>query len=269
MVSQASDSIEAAPVQVSRQLIALDSISADPKNRTVESDEAFHGLVDSIRVLGVLQPIHVRAGQDGRFELVDGERRWRAAKEAGLNEIACEVWPQDSDLRDARMAGVVLNEQRVAHSPIHVARRLHEIKNDLGLTLEQLSKRSGMPIDRVKSYLALLGASETLQSFFATADVPVKVALEMLRYEKATDPRRTERLTERYAESPLTKHQIAAMRKKLADPEPAAAPKMTATLGARIEKALARDAEAALEQIESALAKFGYGVTMGAGAQGA
>src|SRR5262249_15101678 len=104
-------------------VLPIDQIVPDERNRTIEEDEDLEALVDSIRVFGVLQPLHVQSLGENKYRLVDGERRWRAAQKGGLKKIPCEIW-EPSKAQDAAIAGVVLNEQRKAHSPIHVARRL-------------------------------------------------------------------------------------------------------------------------------------------------
>src|SRR4029078_3883284 len=105
-------------------------------------------------LFGVLQRVHVRPHRD-RFQLIDGERRYRAAIAAGLDAIPCEVWPAKSNRGDVLAAGIVLNEQRQEHSSIHVARRLRDLKNSEGLTSEEVAKRMAMPLDRVKTYFSL------------------------------------------------------------------------------------------------------------------
>jgi ParB family chromosome partitioning protein len=258
-------------VTATREMLRVDRIVPDEKNRDLVEDEDFVSLVDSVRVLGLLQALHVRALGDGTATLIDGERRWRAAKLAGLTEVPCEVWPAEANPRETLVAGIVLNEQRKAHSPVHVAKRLREIKCDFGLTLEQLADRTGMPVDRVKSYLALLSAGDALLRFLEEMDVPVKVALEMVRYEKATSERRAEKLIERYAESPLTRQQIAALRKAVehGERESPAASRSASSLAARLESALAKDAAATLEIIRMAVGKVGFVVVEREGAQGA
>jgi hypothetical protein len=73
--------------------IALTDIERDPDNRNIdEEDEAFAALVDSVRIFGVLQRLHVRLHGE-RFQLIDGERRYRAAIAIGLEAVPCEVWP--------------------------------------------------------------------------------------------------------------------------------------------------------------------------------
>ena len=136
--------------------IPIDAIVPDEANRAIdESDEDFRELVESIRILGVLQRVHVQPRADGRYALIDGERRWRAALEAGRATLPCEVWPEDASPRDVTVAGVVMNEQRKAHGSLHVARRLRQIKNEFGETHEELARRTGLTLGRVKSYLSL------------------------------------------------------------------------------------------------------------------
>src|SRR5687767_7758519 len=88
-----------------RVVLPLGIIEPDPQNRRVLDDDEFQGLVDSIRVLGLLQPIQVRLRGDDRYQLVDGERRWRAAYQAGLEEIPCDLWPAECREADVALAG--------------------------------------------------------------------------------------------------------------------------------------------------------------------
>lgn len=111
-------------------------------------------------------------------------------------------------------AGVALNEHRKAHGSLHVARRLRHIKNESGLTHEALAEQTGLPLDRVKTYFPLFGASDELLSFIEHNEVPLKVAAELVRYERATNESRARKLTERYKESPLTAQEIIALRKR-------------------------------------------------------
>jgi ParB family chromosome partitioning protein len=108
--------------------IPVGEIDRDPDNRVIDDkDEGLSALVDSIRIFGVLQRLHMRA-QGDRFQLIDGERRYRAALAVGLEVVPCEVWPARANRGDVVAAGIVLNDQRQAHSSIHVARRLRDLK---------------------------------------------------------------------------------------------------------------------------------------------
>jgi ParB family chromosome partitioning protein len=154
-LSESSQPPPLAEVKQERVLLPLDAILPDPRNRKIVEDEDFQGLLDSIRVLGVLSPPHVVDQGSGRYLLIDGERRWRAARRAGLSEIPCDVWPVGAEPRALSLAGLVLNEQRKAPGCIHVARRLRDMKHELALTHEALAAQTGLPLDRVKSYLTV------------------------------------------------------------------------------------------------------------------
>jgi ParB family chromosome partitioning protein len=248
-----------------RHDLPVERIVPDPFNRPIEDDEDLRILVDSIRVLGVLSPLHVRARADDAYDLIDGERRWRAATLAGLTEVPCEVWPEGTDPKSVLVAGVVLNEQRKAHSCIHVARRLREIKNTYGLTTESLAAQVGIPLDRVKTYSALFGASDYLLSFFEESDVPLKVAAELMRFEKACNEAKARQLVERYRQSPLGRDEIIALRKRAekrgrgGEQSPSPLPvarKPLLTDRARAE--FRRDPGAGVTELQELLGPFGY-----------
>ena len=197
-----------------RVVLPIAAIVPDEENRKIVDDDELVALGESIRLFGVLQPIQVWRRPDGTHRLIDGERRWRAAHSAGLAEIPCDVWPGESDPRRVAVASLVLNEHRRAHGCLQVARRLRDIKNMNGLTHEDLAAQTGFPLDRVKTYLTLFGASDDVAKFLEERDVPLKVAAEIVRYQKATNEARARRLIERYKESPLTVQDIAALRKR-------------------------------------------------------
>jgi ParB family chromosome partitioning protein len=253
--------------------IPIDAVIPDDHNRAIdETDEDFRELVESIRVLGVLQRVHVYARADGRYQLIDGERRWRAATEAGRATIPCEVWPEDSSPRDARLAGVIMNEQRKAHGSLHVARRLRQIKNEFGETQEELASRTGLALARVKSYLALFGASDVLLDFFEARDLPLRVACEFMRYEKAAGEASARRLAKEYLEAPMTVRDLERLRKRheagssKKDPAEDAKPKKPArrrvAFGDRVEAAFRVDRESAMRELEEVAAKLGLQVTV-------
>jgi ParB/RepB/Spo0J family partition protein len=245
-----------------RILVETSQISADERNRAIAEDEDFGALVESIRVLGILQPLHVQSQADGSYRLIDGERRFRAAQKAGIEQVPCDVWPENAAISDALVAGIVLNEQRKAHSCIHVARRLRELKNELDLTHEEVASRTGLPLDRVKLYLSVLcGASETLLSFFEENEVPLKVAAEFMRYEKSTNEARTRKLVERYRESPLSRLELIALRKKESGQREKRATPIDAKahgFSNRLEAAFRRDAARARTELEATLSRLGF-----------
>jgi len=250
--------------QTARQCIPIDLIDPDPYNRTIVEDEELRGLADSIRILGLLQPIHVRPTGDGRYSILDGERRWRAAKLAAMAEIPCEVWRSDRPERDAVLAGVVLNEQRKPASCIHVARRLRDIKNEHGLTHEELGRQTGLPLDRIKSYFALFGSSDFILEFSEKRELPLKTAVALVRYERATNEARARRLVSRWLQSPLTCHEIDGLRKREerkdrdhTQTEPKK-PSRQLPIVVALEEAFHRDGEKTLADLAGLLQRLGY-----------
>jgi ParB/RepB/Spo0J family partition protein len=247
--------------------VPRDQIVRDENNRVIARDDDFQALVDSIRVLGILQDLIVHEQGDGSYRLVDGERRWHAAAEAGLASLPCKVWPPDVRADQLIAAGIVVNEQRKAASCIHVARRLREIRNTSGpteLTHEQIAQRTGLALDRVKKYFSLLGASEYLLDFFDEQDMALKVAVAFVRFEKATNEGKARRLAEAYPSNPLTASEIDARRvrageKKASKQETQPAPKR-ARLVTWVQSALKRDAAAVVAQLGPVFEEFGMRV---------
>jgi len=203
-----------APTPDSARLL-VEQLGPDPENRVVKDDEGLRSLADSIRVLGVLSPIHVYPVGADRFRIIDGERRWRAAQIAGADRVACAVWPNERAARgEGVLAGIVLNEHREAHGCLAVARRLRQVKNEQGVTLEQLAKQTALPLDRVKTYFSLLrGGSDELFRFFEEDSIPLKTAAEFVRYQKRTNEAMARALVKKYRESPMGWKTIASLSK--------------------------------------------------------
>jgi ParB family chromosome partitioning protein len=254
-----------AAAKTERAQLPIERIIPDDRNRAIINDDDVQSLVESIRVLGILQPLHVQTLDESRYRLIDGERRWRAAQRAGLETVPCEIWRACLD-GEAVVAGIILNEQRKAASCIHVARRLREIKNELGLSREQVAERVGLPLHRVKTYFALFAASDELLRLFDERDVPLKVAVELARYERATSEGRARKLAARYRDAPLTCHEIAALRKRHekantttddAARPPSSRPRLQGTLE-RLSRQLERDGDSTLAELGAWLRGIGY-----------
>jgi ParB family chromosome partitioning protein len=201
--------------------------------------------------------------------LVDGERRWRAAARARLTEIPADVWPAQADIKQIQLAAFALNEQRKAPSCIHVARRLRDIKNDHGLTLEQLATQTGLPLDRVKNYLSLFGVSDFVMTFCEERELPLRVAVALVRYERATNEARVRALAQRYQKEPVTCEEINGLRKREEakgrrkgkgernSEVPAVAPRARKLLE-RFEVEFRRDQTSALAELEACAKRLGY-----------
>ena len=129
----------------------------DPKSgqpRKTFDQESLAELADSIATHGVLQPILVRASGNGRYQIIAGERRWRAAKLAGLSEIPAVILDRD-DLAAAEIA-LVENLQREDLNPIEEALAFKSLSEEFGLTQEELSRRVGKSRSAVANATRLL-----------------------------------------------------------------------------------------------------------------
>ena len=120
--------------------------------------EALDSLTDSIRQHGVLQPIAVRALGNGYYQIIAGERRWRAAREAGLETIPARV--VEADDRAAKVLALVENLQRQDLNPVEQAKGLKSLMQDYGLTQEAAAEQVGFSRPAVTNALRLLALPE-------------------------------------------------------------------------------------------------------------
>jgi ParB family transcriptional regulator, chromosome partitioning protein len=137
-------------------------IRANPRQpRTVFDEDSLSELTHSVREFGVLQPIVVRPTNDGEYELVMGERRWRAAATAGLDAIPAIVrdTPDDALLRDALLENI----HRVQLNPLEEAAAYQQLLQDFGVTHDELAGRLGRSRSHVSNTIRLLGLSLPVQ----------------------------------------------------------------------------------------------------------
>lgn len=142
--------------------IPVDSIDANPwQPRSRFDDEALNELAASIRQLGIVQPLTVREISGGRFQLIAGERRLRAARLAGLTNVPAYVRTAD-DQAMLEMA-LVENIQREDLDAVEVAISYQRLIEECRLTQEQLSERVGKQRSTVANYLRLLKLPAEIQ----------------------------------------------------------------------------------------------------------
>ncbi len=151
------------PVEGARYLdVPLDQIVPNPRQpRSVFDEDDMAELVHSIREIGLLQPIVVRQVADERFELIMGERRWRAHREAGLATIGAIVREtEDADLlRDALLE----NLHRSELNPLEEASAYQQLLEDFGCTHDELAERIGRSRPQISNTLRLLRLTPTVQ----------------------------------------------------------------------------------------------------------
>lgn len=141
-------------------------------------------LSESIKSVGVLHPPLVRRTNENRYELISGERRWRAAKLAGLTEITVVLREKTEDGFSAK-AALIENVQRSDLNPIEIARALYALIHAHGLTQEGLAQQVGKPRSTIANYLRLLSMPEKFQSSLLNSEMTMGHAKAIL---SLTDP---------------------------------------------------------------------------------
>ena len=149
--------------------------------RTVFDDEALASLTASIQELGVLQPVLVRALEDGRYELIAGERRWRAAQLAGLSSIPAVVReaPDQASLEQA----LVENLHREDLNPIEEAAGYQRLVDEFGLTQELVAQRVGKSRSAVANTVRLLHLPPSVQALVGDRSLSAGHARALLACE--------------------------------------------------------------------------------------
>jgi len=122
--------------------------------RTKFDPDALAALATSIEATGVVQPLLVRPLPDGSYELVAGERRWRAAQQAGIEKVPAVV--RDQEEAERVQAALIENMVREDLNPVEEARACDALVRDLGLTKEELARRVGRSRPAVSNLIRLL-----------------------------------------------------------------------------------------------------------------
>jgi ParB family chromosome partitioning protein len=142
--------------------LPLTSIVANPAQpRRTFDDEPISDLAASIRQVGILQPVVVRPLGDGTYQLVVGERRWRAARRAGLGTVPALVI--ETDERGALERALVENVHRQDLNPLEEAAAYQQLVDEAGLTHEDLAERLGLSRPAVSNALRLLDLPAAIQ----------------------------------------------------------------------------------------------------------
>ncbi|WP_225100369.1 ParB/RepB/Spo0J family partition protein [Streptomyces sp. CoH27] len=173
--------------------IPLDAISPNPRQpRDVFDEDALQELVISIKEVGLLQPVVVRQLGPARYELIMGERRWRACREAGLEAIPAIVRATEDEklLLDALLE----NLHRAQLNPLEEAAAYDQLLKDFNCTHDQLADRIGRSRPQVSNTLRLLKLSPTVQKRVAAGVLSAGHARALL---SVTDPEEQDRLAHR------------------------------------------------------------------------
>ncbi len=147
--------------------------------------EKLEALADSIKEHGLIQPIVVNSQSNGMYRIVAGERRWRAAKLAGLTEVPC-VEGEYTEKQVMELA-LVENLQREDLNPIEEAEGYRKLMDTFGLTQEDVAERVGRSRSAVANALRLNGLSEKIKNMVIAGDITQGHARALLSIEKESD----------------------------------------------------------------------------------
>ena len=206
--------------------IPLDQIDRNPfQTRSHVNEEQLAELAASIVANGVVQPVLVRPQANGRFQLIAGERRWRASQLAGKKTIPA-ILRQVSD-EQAMEITIVENLQRADLNPMEQARAFERLAREFHMTQEQMAQRTGKDRATVANFLRLLKLPSSVQARVESGELSFGHARTLLALEHAEEMEKTAqrimslslsvRQTENYVQGLLHPEKAA---KKNPKPEP-------------------------------------------------
>lgn len=172
--------------------VHVDAISPNPRQpRSVFDQDALQDLADSIRQLGLIQPLIVQVVLDGdaaaplRYQLITGERRWRAARLAGLQHV--DVVIKEATPQETLELALVENIQRADLNPIEEAQAYQQLVDDFGLTQEQVAERVGRSRVSVTNTIRLLRLPDEVQQSLLEGRITEGHARALLMLDEAEE----------------------------------------------------------------------------------
>jgi ParB family chromosome partitioning protein len=182
------------------KVIPIDRIEPNPEQpRMVFDEEALHELAASIREHGVLQPILVRPLGENRFQLIAGERRWRASREAGHATIPALVEEIDDDT--ALEIAIIENLQREDLNPLEEASMYDRMIREHGYSIRRLAEKLGKDKGYLENRLRLADAPEEIRELVSLRKDTLSHAYELLKVE---EPRKRRKLAAQVAAGELS-----------------------------------------------------------------
>ncbi|MDP5210697.1 ParB/RepB/Spo0J family partition protein [Microbulbifer sp. 2205BS26-8] len=175
--------------------------------------ESLQELADSIRAQGIMQPIVVRATGAQRYEIIAGERRWRAAQLAGLEKVPALL--RDVSDEAAIAMALIENIQREDLNPVEEAAALKRLQDEFKLTQQQVADAVGKSRSAVTNLLRLLSLSEEVRTFLERGDLELGHAKALLGLSGATQRCAARQVVERS----LTVRQAEALVRRLQQPQ--------------------------------------------------
>ncbi len=210
------------------RMVRLSQIEPNPgQPRHVFDTEKLEALAESIQQHGLLQPIVVKENENGYYTIIAGERRWRAAKKAGLKEVPVLV--RNFDEKTVAQVSLVENLQREDLNPLEEAQGYRKLMDEYGLTQDEVSRVVGKSRTNVANMLRILNLSDEVRrlvelgelsagharALLGIADPAQQVEAAMLVIEKELSVRQTEQLVKDWdkkkADKQKPKQNLAAL----------------------------------------------------------
>lgn len=163
------NSLETSDVPASLPIYEIENNKAQP--RTDFDTEALEELAESIRQHGVLQPLLVRPIPGGRYQIVAGERRWRAARLANLSEVPVII--RDLDDTQVMVLAMIENLQREQLNPAEEAEGYRRLRDEFGMTQEEIAQKVGKSRPVVANALRLTGLSKEILDMLREGTISV------------------------------------------------------------------------------------------------
>ena len=162
--------------------IAIEKIMSNPNQPRREFDEeALEELANSIREIGIITPITLRQMSDGKYQIIAGERRWRAAKTAGLTSIPAYI--RTVEVEGVMEMALVENIQREDLNAIEIALAYQHMADAIGMTQERISERVGKSRTSVTNFLRLLKLPAQIQMALKNHEIDMGHARALLALE--------------------------------------------------------------------------------------
>ncbi len=223
--------------------VPVESLEPNPQQpRTVWDAARIEEMAASIRATGIIQPILVRRRANGRYQIVAGERRWRAAQAAGLRTVPVAV----REVADDRLLELALveNIQREELSALEEAQAFQRLQEDFHLTQEEVAKRVGRERSTVANTIRLLRLPRSVRDLLAGGAIEAGHARALLALDKAEEQIALGReaaekaLSVREVERRVAERRGGPRKRQLPKKDPntrAAEERLRAALGARVE----------------------------------
>jgi ParB family chromosome partitioning protein len=162
--------------------IAIEKIASNPNQPRREFDkEALEELANSIREIGIITPITLRQMNDGKYQIIAGERRWRAAKAAGLTSIPAYIRTVEDE--GVMEMALVENIQREDLNAIEIALAYQHMADNIGMTQERISERVGKSRTSVTNFMRLLKLPAQIQIALKNHEIDMGHARALLALE--------------------------------------------------------------------------------------